>query len=41
MNNLMRLKQAAGTLVVDDLQELNNFTDAGNPVKRQVLLSNQ
>ncbi|MCP5180969.1 MAG: TolC family outer membrane protein [Pseudomonadales bacterium] len=41
VNNLMRLKQAAGTLVVDDLQELNNFTDAGNPVKRQVLLSNQ
>lgn len=41
VNNLMRLKQAAGTLVVDDLQELNNFSDAGNPVKRQVLLSNQ
>ena len=37
--NLMRLKQAAGTLVDADLRELNAFTDATNPVERQNTLT--
>lgn len=41
VNNLMRLKQTAGTLIVDDLRELNAFTDAKNPVRRLTLLSTQ
>lgn len=41
VTNLMRLKQAAGTLSVEDLQELNTFTDPNNPVKRLALLSKQ
>lgn len=31
--DLMRLKQASGTLQDDDLYELNRFTDASNPVE--------
>ncbi len=41
VNNLMRLKQTAGTLIVDDLRELNTFTDPNNPVRRVTLLSTQ
>ena len=38
--NLMRLKQAAGTLNEADLRELNAFTDSNNPVKRLNSLRN-
>ena len=41
VNNLMRLKQAAGSLIVDDLQELNGFTDPNDQVRRLTLLSTQ
>lgn len=41
VNNLMRLKQAVGTLSVEDLQELNTYTDPNKPVKRLALLSKQ
>lgn len=41
VNNLMRLKQATGMLIVDDLKELNAFTDPKNPVRRLTLLSTQ
>ena len=36
--NLMLLKDRSGTLVDADLGELNNYTDANNPVKRLVSL---
>jgi outer membrane protein len=38
--DLMLLKQVAGTLIEDDLSELNTFTDAQDQVKRLVSLSN-
>lgn len=41
VNNLMRLKQTSGTLVVEDVRELNAFTDSKNPVKRLTLLTQQ
>jgi outer membrane protein len=34
--NLMRLKQVVGTLNQQDLDELNTFMDANNPVQRVV-----
>ncbi len=37
--NLMRLKQAAGTLADPDLRELNAFTDPNDPVQRRHTLS--
>ncbi len=41
VNDLMRLKQASGSLIVDDLKELNTFTDPNNQVKRLALLTKQ
>lgn len=38
--DLMLLKQVAGTLIKDDLSELNTFTDPQDQVKRLVWLSN-
>ena len=32
--NLLRLKQAAGTLADQDVTELNNHMDPANPVRR-------
>lgn len=39
--NLMRLKQVAGSLIEDDLAELNTFTDPNDQVIRLVSLSNR
>ena len=39
--DLMLLKQAAGTLVTEDLEELNTFTDPNDQVERRVLMSAQ
>ena len=39
--NLMRLKQAAGSLNEADLTELNNFIDPSNPVVRIVTMTGQ
>ena len=41
VTNLMFLKQTAGMLVEEDLQELNTYTDPNNQVVRLITLSSQ